>query len=219
MRSCGFGCSDSIDFAAGSGFETHLVCSFLLSRSTCFGYQGSAPFTPSCFLSFDRCFFVPTHKPTHKSCEGRSTLARFLARLRVRGQSRIRFCNTPAITRIRALAARDRTLGGIPQALQQVVGAAAIYNHLLTLHGGVGTRPKNGGDGKTGGTSGVGAAGTAAAAKSGRTAACDCGGAVGSCKVGRGRLVLGNAGGGCAQPANADRVPFGLHVGRRSCSV
>lgn len=72
-----------------------------------------------------------------------------------------------------------------------MVGAAAIYNHLLTKHGGVGTRPKSKtvGDGATSNgekanTGGDDTAGTdVAAAKPAKVAACDCGGAMGSCKV------------------------------------
>ena len=61
------------------------------------------------------------------------------------------------------------------QALQQVVGAAAMYNHLLVKHGGVGTKPK---EDKTSKVAGAGAAD-----KNGNRAVCDCGGGSGSCKV------------------------------------
>lgn len=73
--------------------------------------------------------------------------------------------------------------------MQQVVGAAAIYNHLLSKHGGVGTRPKsagsNGAGKKTETPTGddVSADADAAAAKPVKIVSCDCGGAMGSCKV------------------------------------
>lgn len=55
------------------------------------------------------------------------------------------------------------------QALQQVVGAAAIYKHLLVKHGVVAAKRTGGGSDGTDGSGG----GTV----------CGCGGAVGSCKV------------------------------------
>lgn len=86
------------------------------------------------------------------------------------------------------------------QALQQVVGAAAIYNHLLAKHGGVGTRPKGAGASGSSSSNGAEKEATApgddadanakdnenvdvAAPKPAKIAACDCGGAMGSCKV------------------------------------
>lgn len=75
------------------------------------------------------------------------------------------------------------------------MGAAAIYQHLLNKHGGVGTRPKSVSVGDSGSGGGKGAEERAPAGddadtdadlvttKPAKTAACDCGGAMGSCKV------------------------------------
>ncbi|CAM9527708.1 unnamed protein product [Ectocarpus fasciculatus] len=88
----------------------------------------------------------------------------------------------PAEAKIRVLVAEGSLLGRnrrhaaeLHQALQQVVGAAAMYNHLLVKHGGVGTKPK---EDKTSKDAGAGAAD-----KNGNRAVCDCGGGSGSCKA------------------------------------
>lgn len=68
---------------------------------------------------------------------------------------------------------------GLIQALQQVVGVAAIYSHFLAKHGGVGTRRKRDISDKS-------PDGDAAAAASKKNnASCVCGGTTGSCKVRR----------------------------------
>ena len=92
------------------------------------------------------------------------------------------------------------------------MGAAAIYNHLLTKHGGVGTRPKskravNGAAGEKATTDGDVNSGTdVAATKPVKVAACDCGGAMGSCKVGRleSRVCMWNR--SCTMRHGYDRV-------------
>ncbi|CAM9351695.1 unnamed protein product [Ectocarpus sp. 6 AP-2014] len=92
----------------------------------------------------------------------------------------------PAEAKIRVLVAEGSLLGRnrrqaaeLHQALQQVVGAAAIYNHLLVKHGGLGTKPK---ECKTSIDATAAAAGTAAE-KNDNRAVCGCGGGSGSCKA------------------------------------
>lgn len=75
------------------------------------------------------------------------------------------------LTRIISVFSTLRIVRYLSQALQQVVGSAAIYNHLLTKHGGVGTRSK--------------ACVSHPVTAAGKAAACDCDGMTGSCKVGQ----------------------------------
>lgn len=78
--------------------------------------------------------------------------------------------NAPSLTRLNSRSTTQRGLNASLQSLQQVVGAAAIYNHLLSKHGGVGTRRRR-------------TNGAAAVESGGKSTACGCGGAVGSCKA------------------------------------
>ncbi|CAM9619905.1 unnamed protein product [Scytosiphon promiscuus] len=86
-----------------------------------------------------------------------------------------------------SLAGRNRRQAAeLHQALQQVVGAAAIYNHLLVRHGGVGTRPKGDIYGSPDGDKGeedTPGDGDEPDAPDAKITPCVCGGAVGSCKA------------------------------------